>query len=69
LNSSSGCCCRTLDVLGTRLPAWIPIIHDVLEIRNNYVSINVVVVQNERPTTRFYLSIKSHGWAIIKPAS
>ena len=51
------------------MPAWIPIIHDVLEIRNNYVSINVVVVQNERPTTRFYLSIKSHGWAIIKPAS
>jgi len=40
--------------LGTRSPVWIPIVHDGLDMRNNYVSMNAGSVQNERPTTRSY---------------
>ena len=39
-----------------------PIRHDGLEMRRENFSMSAVIVQNERPTTRSYLS-KLQGWA------
>jgi hypothetical protein len=51
-----------LDVLGTRLFLWIPDNTRCSRDEERLFSHNAVIVQNERPTTRSYLS-KSQGWA------
>ena len=61
-------CSPDLHVLGTRSRVWIPIVHDGPEVRNKYFSMNAVIVQNERPTTRSYLWRPqgwAHRWAIV----
>jgi len=41
---------------------WVPIVHDGLEMRNNYLSMSTRTVQNEQRTTRSCLW-RSQGWA------
>jgi len=55
LDSAAG---GALNGLGTRSPVCIPIEHIRLEMRGDYFSMNSGIVQNERPTTRSYLSLQ-----------
>ena len=54
LDSAAG---GALNGLGSRSPVWIPMVHDGLEMSNDYFSMSAGIVQNERPTTRSYLSL------------
>jgi len=61
LDSAAG---GVLDVHETRSRLWIPIIHDVLEMRNDYFSMNDGIVKNERPTTHPISRSRKGGHAL-----
>ena len=44
MNSAAG---GALNLLGTPSPVWIPIVHDGRAMRNDYFSMNAVIIQNE----------------------
>ena len=46
LDSSPGCCWGALDVRGLDRLSGFPVIHDVLEMKSEYFSMNAVIVRD-----------------------